>query len=99
MVAARSHLWFDDTALEAAERYASLLPRTAVTSVVRAPDGTPGQCGWLVDRFGVSWQVVPGGLARMMSGADAAGAARAMAAVLTMTKLEIAPIEAACAGG
>ena len=158
MVAVRSHLWFHEDALEAAELYASLLPGTAVTSVLRAPAGTPGvpegapfvveldlvgtpftflnggpaltldaafsvvlevdtqdeidrywaaltadggqpgQCGWLVDRFGVSWQVVPAGLARVMNGSDAAGAARVMAVLLTMTKLEVAPLEAAYAG-
>ncbi|MGY4643285.1 VOC family protein [Cellulomonas sp. URHB0016] len=61
--------------------------------------GEHSQCGWLKDRFGVSWQVVPAGLNDMMGDdADPAARGRAMAAVLTMTKLDIAAIEAAFRG-
>ena len=56
------------------------------------------QCGWLKDRFGLSWQVVPRGMDRMMSGGDAAGAERAFAAMLQMKKLDIAALERAYAG-
>ncbi|MEZ0448454.1 VOC family protein [Cellulomonas sp. ICMP 17802] len=64
-----------------------------------ADGGTPSQCGWLVDRFGVSWQVVPVQLDKVMSGPDPDGVARAMAAMLTMGKLDVAALEAAYAGG
>ncbi|WP_426592923.1 VOC family protein [Cellulomonas sp. McL0617] len=64
-----------------------------------ADGGVESQCGWLKDRFGVSWQVTPTGLDRMMGAdADPAGTARAMAALLTMVKLDIATLEAAYAG-
>ncbi|CAB4741709.1 unannotated protein [freshwater metagenome] len=51
--------------------------------------GSEGQCGWLTDRFGVSWQVVPSALGTFIGGADTAGAARAMQAMLGMRKLVI----------
>ncbi|MBO9554292.1 VOC family protein [Cellulomonas sp.] len=64
-----------------------------------AGGGEHSQCGWLKDRFGVSWQVVPAGFNDMLGDdADPAARARAMAAVLTMTKLDIAAIEAAFEG-
>lgn len=59
--------------------------------------GEPSQCGWLTDRFGVSWQVVPLALREMMAGVPA-GAERLMAALMKMTKLDIAELERAYAG-
>lgn len=64
-----------------------------------ADGGEHGPCGWLKDRYGVSWQVVPRALDDIMSRPDAAGVARATQAMLKMHKLEIAPLEAAYAGG
>lgn len=63
-----------------------------------AGGGSHGPCGWLKDRYGVSWQVVPRALDDVMSRPDPAGVARAMQAMLQMGKLEIAPLEAAYAG-
>lgn len=63
-----------------------------------ADGGTPSQCGWLKDRFGVSWQVVPAQVGRLMFGGDPEGSARAMAALMPMTKIDIATLEAAYAG-
>ncbi len=57
--------------------------------------GKPGRCGWLTDKFGVSWQVVPGVIAKMMQSGDAARVERVMRAVMPMTKLDVAKIEAA----
>jgi predicted 3-demethylubiquinone-9 3-methyltransferase (glyoxalase superfamily) len=54
-----------------------------------ANGGEPGQCGWLKDRFGVSWQVVPRQLPEMLDGPDREGAARAMEAMLRMTKIDV----------
>lgn len=57
--------------------------------------GSPSRCGWLQDRFGLWWQGVPAVLPQLMAGADAAGAARVMRAMMKMDKLVIAELEAA----
>ncbi|MCV4777670.1 VOC family protein, partial [Escherichia coli] len=59
--------------------------------------GTPVQCGWLKDRYGVSWQVAPRRLGEMISGGGP-GAAAASKAMLGMVKLDIAQLEAAYRG-
>jgi predicted 3-demethylubiquinone-9 3-methyltransferase (glyoxalase superfamily) len=51
--------------------------------------GQPSRCGWLSDRYGVSWQIVPSALPKYLGGPDRAGAARAMQAMLGMVKLDI----------
>jgi predicted 3-demethylubiquinone-9 3-methyltransferase (glyoxalase superfamily) len=56
------------------------------------------QCGWLKDRFGLSWQVVPRGMAEMLKDPGSAGAERAMTAVLGMKKIDIAELKRAHAG-
>jgi predicted 3-demethylubiquinone-9 3-methyltransferase (glyoxalase superfamily) len=60
-----------------------------------ADGGAPGPCGWLKDRFGVSWQVVPTRLTELLKGDDPEGARRATEAMLTMGKIDIAALEAA----
>ena len=60
--------------------------------------GQPQQCGWLADRFGVHWQIVPAGLDRLLSDPDPARAQRAMAEMLSQVKIDIAAIERAAAG-
>lgn len=60
--------------------------------------GQPVQCGWLTDRFGVSWQIVPNRLGELMSDSDSARSNRVMQAMLQMIKLDIAQLEAAAAG-
>jgi predicted 3-demethylubiquinone-9 3-methyltransferase (glyoxalase superfamily) len=61
--------------------------------------GAPGQCGWLTDKFGVSWQIVPSIVTRMMQSADAAVVERVMRAVLPMKKLDVAKLQQAFDGG
>jgi len=55
--------------------------------------GEISQCGWLQDRFGISWQVVPQRLIEMFQGADKAASQRAFTAMLQMRKLDIAQLE------
>lgn len=65
-----------------------------------ADGGQESRCGWLVDRFGLSWQVVPAGLGDLLSGGgDAARAARVTEAMLAMDKLHLPTLQAAYDGG
>ena len=63
-----------------------------------ADGGTPEQCGWLRDRFGVSWQIVPSFLNDMMADKDRAKAKRVAEATLKMVKLDVAALRAAYDG-
>ncbi len=63
-----------------------------------AGGGSPSQCGWLKDRFGLSWQVVPTRATELFADPDREAARRAMQAMLEMTKLDIAQLERAFAG-
>jgi predicted 3-demethylubiquinone-9 3-methyltransferase (glyoxalase superfamily) len=60
--------------------------------------GTPSRCGWLKDKFGLSWQIVPNAMESLLGGDDAAGAKRAMQAMMGMVKLDIAELERAYKG-
>jgi predicted 3-demethylubiquinone-9 3-methyltransferase (glyoxalase superfamily) len=60
--------------------------------------GEEGQCGWLKDRFGLSWQVVPAGMEALFADPDKARAQRAMQAMLGMRKLDIAALRRAADG-
>ncbi len=63
-----------------------------------ADGGAPSECGWLKDRFGFSWQVVPSVMPQLLGGPDKAGAGRATQAMLKMKKLDIAALKAAYDG-
>ena len=67
-------------------------------TALTANGGQEVMCGWLTDRWGVSWQIVPRRLPEMLGSPDAAARNRAMAAMQTMVKLDIAALEAAFAG-
>jgi predicted 3-demethylubiquinone-9 3-methyltransferase (glyoxalase superfamily) len=60
-----------------------------------AGGGSPVQCGWLKDRYGLSWQIVPSRMRAMMQDGDQAKIDRVMAAVMTMVKIDLATLEAA----
>lgn len=60
--------------------------------------GSPEQCGWLKDRYGLSWQIVPTRLAQMISDPDPARGKRVAEAMLQMVKLDIGALERAYAG-
>lgn len=60
--------------------------------------GSEGQCGWLKDKFGLSWQVVPSVMGQLLGGPDPEGAQRAMQAMLGMRKLVVSELQAAYDG-
>jgi predicted 3-demethylubiquinone-9 3-methyltransferase (glyoxalase superfamily) len=62
-------------------------------------EGEESMCGWLKDKFGLSWQIVPNQLIRLMSDPNAEKSARVMQAMLQMRKIDIASLEKAYAGG
>lgn len=63
-----------------------------------ADGGQEGRCGWLTDKYGLSWQIVPEALGRCLGSDDAQAAQRAQAAMMTMNKIEIEALEVAFAG-
>ena len=63
-----------------------------------AGGGEPSQCGWLKDKFGLSWQIIPTALPRLLSDPDREKANRVMQAMLQMQKIDVAKLEAAAKG-
>jgi len=64
-------------------------------TALTADGGQESQCGWLKDKFGLSWQVVPKALIETVQGPDPEGASRALAAMMQMKKIEISKLEEA----
>ena len=67
-------------------------------AALTADGGEPGQCGWLKDKFGLSWQIVPPVLGELLGDPDPAKAGRAVMAMMQMTKIDIAALRKAHAG-
>ena len=63
-----------------------------------ADGGKPSRCGWLTDRYGVSWQIIPRQLGELLQDTDAVKAGRVMTAMLAMVKIDLAGLEKAAAG-
>lgn len=70
----------------------------AFTSTLTADGGEVGPCGWIKDRFGLSWQITPKILPRLIQDKDPARASRVMQAMMKMHKIDIAELERAAAG-
>jgi len=66
-----------------------------VWDALTADGGEPGRCGWLKDRWGLSWQVIPAALPELLGDPDPGRASRAMNAMLTMEKIDVAALHAA----
>jgi predicted 3-demethylubiquinone-9 3-methyltransferase (glyoxalase superfamily) len=67
-------------------------------SKLTADGGAPSQCGWLKDKYGLSWQIVPSVLPEMLGGEDPAQASRVMQAMMKMVKIDIATLRRAAEG-
>jgi predicted 3-demethylubiquinone-9 3-methyltransferase (glyoxalase superfamily) len=67
-------------------------------NALTADGGSPGQCGWLKDRYGMSWQIIPRQLGEMMGDPDPERARRAMEAMLRMTRIDVAALRRAADG-
>ncbi len=63
-----------------------------------ADGGKPSRCGWLTDKYGVSWQIIPKALGQLLQDKDAARAGRVMQAMMAMVKIDVAGLEKAAAG-
>jgi predicted 3-demethylubiquinone-9 3-methyltransferase (glyoxalase superfamily) len=81
-------LWFGHEAEEAAKYYVSIFPNSRIAR----------QCGWLKDKYGLSWQVVPTEMVALLSDADSAKSQRAFSAMMQMKKLDIDALKRAYAG-
>ncbi|MCX6428496.1 MAG: VOC family protein [Actinobacteria bacterium] len=77
-------LWFNDQA--EVDKYWDALT---------ADGGTPGRCGWLKDKFGLSWQIIPKQLGECLGNPDPTRSAAAMNAMMGMSKLIVSELEAA----
>ena len=67
-------------------------------SKLTANGGTPNRCGWLKDKYGLSWQIVPKALGGLLGGPDPAAAGRVMQSMLQMNKIDLATLERASKG-
>ena len=67
-------------------------------NALTADGGEESQCGWLKDKYGIAWQIIPTALGRLIGDPDPARAGRAMQAMFAMRKIVIADLEAAAAG-
>ena len=67
-------------------------------NALTADGGQESQCGWLTDKYGIAWQIIPTALGRLIGDPDPARAGRAMQAMFAMRKIVIADLEAAAAG-
>jgi predicted 3-demethylubiquinone-9 3-methyltransferase (glyoxalase superfamily) len=70
----------------------------ALWTKLTADGGEPGRCGWLKDKFGLSWQIIPKSLGRLMGSGNAEGTKRVMDALFQMNKLDAAGLEKAYEG-
>ena len=77
---------------------ASQAEADALYDALTADGGAPSQCGWLKDKFGLNWQVYPAQMGEYLGGSDAAGAARAMAAMLEMQRIDLEALRIAYEG-
>lgn len=86
-------LWFDNNAEEAMNHYVSIFKNARILSLTRN-----GKGGWLKDKFGLSWQVVPRIFATLVQDPDPAKSQRVMQAMMQMTKMDIAALQRAHRG-
>ncbi len=61
--------------------------------------GRPNRCGWLTDKYGLSWQIIPSILSKLLQSSDAGKSGRVMKAMLSMTKIDVQALKKASEGG
>lgn len=88
-------LWFADEAEEAAKFYVGIFRNSRIAAITRS---TAQVCGWLKDKYGLSWQVLPDFMDELFKDQNSAGAKRAMEAMLKMKKLDIPALRRAYDG-
>ncbi|MBM4297968.1 MAG: hypothetical protein FJ143_09540 [Deltaproteobacteria bacterium] len=102
-------LWFNDDAEDAVNLYTAIFKNSRINHIARmarrahlwkklSAGGQKSQCGWLKDKFGLSWQIVPNELVEMLQDKDAEKSQRVMQAPLQMTKLDSAALRRAFDG-
>lgn len=83
---------------EAISLYVDCKTQTEVDELwekLTADGGEPGPCGWLKDKYGLSWQIIPTALGELMNDPDPAKAQRVVQAMLQMSKIDVATLQAA----
>ena len=97
-------LWFDDQAEQAMKFYVSIFKNSKILEVtpglwakLSAGAGEESSCGWVKDRFGLWWQIIPEAFPRLMGDTDPVRAKRVVDAMLKMKKIEVAELERAYA--
>ncbi|MFZ1011234.1 MAG: VOC family protein [Candidatus Sulfotelmatobacter sp.] len=85
-------LWFDSKAEEAANFYVSIFKNSKILSIARY------ECGWLRDKYGLSWQIIPTALSELMQDKDPVKSQRVFKAMLQMTKIDIEGLQRAYRG-
>lgn len=101
MVSITPNLWSDGNACEAVSFFVACADQAEVDhywDALLAGGGQPSQCGWLKDRFGLSWQVIPTQMGDYLGGPDPESARRAMEAMMEMVKLDLNAMRVAYEG-
>jgi predicted 3-demethylubiquinone-9 3-methyltransferase (glyoxalase superfamily) len=101
-------LWFDGKAEEAMNFYVSIFGNSKAGKIMKGPvdrlwerlsaGGEKSRCGWLKDKYGLSWQIIPSVLGKLLQDKDREKAGRVMQAMMQMDKIDIKRLKQAYAG-
>lgn len=88
-------LWFDNQAEEAVDFYVSIFENSKIKTITRYGAEGAQQYGWLQDKYGVSWQIVPIALGKLLSDPDPDKSGRVMQSMLQMKKIDMKTLQQA----